>query len=492
MTLRADITVRNAGLLVILRVLAVASGFIYAALVPRAMGPQVYGQFALITGLSVWFEVASGLGITQVISRETASFVLRDDRRGLQGLFGSLLTLRLAAGTVATLGFFLLTRLWLQDIDTLTLSAVALTVVVQGVGATLYAFFLGLNRAARWGANDVLSRMIPLFFLLPGYFLGGLTGACLGLLVGEVVVVGIAAIWARPYLSWQGLRTHWDGLRPYLRFALGFYVGSMLTSLFQRSGEPLIRIFHGDYAEVAFFGIAYSGYSVTEALIPQLTLSFAPFLTSLLARDERERVSRWAGRLLQWIGIVGVLAVGGAFLIADDVVSVVFGPEFAAVGIALVPLALTLLPQALGAVSRLMAVVFDRPGEAARASLLRLVLLWAAGPVLAARLGGLGASLAVLAAVTGYAAYFGWRMRRVVNFPLSRWLLTLVPGLLFLPLVPLRGAAALNFALFAVFAAAYLGVLFAFRLVSRAEVDSALQVLRLRRRPAEAPPFEPL
>jgi O-antigen/teichoic acid export membrane protein len=491
MNVRADSTVRNAGLLVILRVLAVASGFIYAALVPRAMGPQVYGQFALITGLSVWFEVASGLGITQVISRETAPLALRDDRRGLQALFGSLLSLRLAAGTVATLGFFLLTRLWLQDIGTLALAAVALTVVVQGVGATLYAFFLGLNRAARWGANDVLSRMIPLLFLLPGYWLGGLTGACLGLLVGEMVVVGVAAVWARPYLSWQGLRTRWDGLRPYLRFALGFYVGSMLTSLFQRSGEPLIRVFHGDYAQVAFFGIAYSGFTVTEGLIPQLTLSFAPFLISLLGGDERERVSRWAGRLLQWIGIAAALAVGGAFLIAADVVEFVFGPEFAPVGIVLVPLALTLVPQGLGAVSRLIAVVFDRPGEAARASLLRLVLLWAAGPFLASRLGGLGASLAVLAAVTGYAAYFGWRMRRVANFPLARWVLTLVAGLLFVPLLPLRGSAALNIALFALFAAAYAGVLFAFRLVSRAEVESAFQILRLRRRPAEALPLDP-
>jgi O-antigen/teichoic acid export membrane protein len=484
-SLRAETTVRNAGHLVVLRVLAIASGFLFAALVPRAMGPSVYGQFALITGLSVWFEVASGLGITQVISRETQPYGVRGDLRGLQGFFGSLLTLRLAAGSVTTLAFFLLTRLWLPEIDSLSLAAVAATIAVQGVGTTLYAIFLGLNRAGRWGLNDLLSRLIPLVFLLPGYAAAGLPGACLGLLMGEVAVVGIAALWARPYLSREGLRANWSSLRPHLRFALGFYTGSMLTSLFQRSGEPLIRIFQGNYAEVAFFGVAYAGYAAVEALIPQVTMSFAPFLMSLGPQDAADRVARWGERLLRWMGISAVLVVGGSVLMAEDLVSLVLGSDYAPVATYLLPLAVALVPQVVGSISRMMAIVYDRPGEAVRASLLRLVLLWAVGPALAARLGGLGAGLAVLAATTGHAVYYAWRMRKVIRVPLSRWALSLAVGAVLLPLAAFRGAALQNVALMGLFTAAYLAALFALRLVSREELASALRVLRLRMQAAE-------
>ena len=93
-----------------------------------------------------------------------------------------------------------------------------------------------------------------------------------------------------------------------------------LPSLFQRSGEPLIRIFQGNYAEVAFFGVAYAGYAAVEALIPQVTMSFAPFLMSLGPQDAADRVARWGERLLRWMGISAVLVVGGSGVMAEGLV----------------------------------------------------------------------------------------------------------------------------------------------------------------------------
>ncbi|MGH2627428.1 MAG: hypothetical protein ACRDHY_12345 [Anaerolineales bacterium] len=480
MTLRADATVRNAGLLIGLRGLALAGGFVYAALVPRTMGPQAYGQLALVTSLAVWFELASGLGIGQVIARETPSFRLRQDAVGLQSFFGSLVTLRAASGMVAALVYFALTRIWLREIDLIVLVAVAGTVVVQSVGGTLYSFFLGLNQAARWGANDVLSRWVPILFLVSGYSLGGLPGACVGLLAGEIIVAAIALGWARSYLSWSGLRASWVGLGPHVRFALGFYTSTVILAFFQRSGEPMVRIFTGDYTQVGYFGLAYAAYSAAEAVIPQVTMAFAPFLTALQLQGDPERVARWAERLARWLGAVGIAAVAGAFLLGEDLVPAIFGEDFGPVAIYLVPLALTLLPQAIGAVARMLAVVYDRPGEVVRASVLRLALLWAVGPILVTRLGGAGAALAVFLAVTAYAVYLAWRMRPAARYPLTRWGLTVALGFSFVPLVFLRSTWWVNLGLFAAFLAGYTAVLLVLRLISPDEVRSGVGVIRSR------------
>lgn len=482
MTLRADVTVRNAGLLILLRGLTLAGGLVYAALVPRTMGPPAYGQFALVTTLAVWFELASGLGAGQVIARETPTFWMGQDRVGLQRFFGSLVTLRLASGLVAATVFFVLTRIWLREIDPLILTAVAVTLFIQSLGGTVYAFFLGMNQAARWGANDVLRRWVPIAFVVYGYSHRGLLGACLGLLAGEAIVALLALWWARPHLSLSGLRASWRGLARHAPFALGFYASTMILAFFQRSGEPLVRIFSGDYAQVAYFGLAYAAYSAAEAMIPQVTMAFAPFLAALELRGDSERVARWAERLTRWLGVLSAAAIAGSFLIGEDLVPAVFGEEFKPVAVFLIPLALTLLPHGIGAVARMLAVVYNRPGDVVRASILRLVVFWAVGPFLVMRMGGAGAALAIFLAALGYALYLAWRMQLASRYTLTRWGLIVALGLSFVPLVLLRSAWWTNLGLYVAFLSGYTALLLGLGLVSTQEVRLAAQVIRQRKK----------
>ena len=69
MTPSAQKTVRNVGWLFCQKVIQVVSGLLFALLVPRNMGPQVYGQYVLLYSLGLWFVVAANLGFTQVLSR---------------------------------------------------------------------------------------------------------------------------------------------------------------------------------------------------------------------------------------------------------------------------------------------------------------------------------------------------------------------------------------------------------------------------------------
>jgi len=39
-----------------------------------------------------------------------------------------------------------------------------------------------------------------------------------------------------------------------------FYVSDLVLSGFERSGEALVRAMCGDYAQVGFFGVAYSAF----------------------------------------------------------------------------------------------------------------------------------------------------------------------------------------------------------------------------------------
>ena len=56
-------TVRNASLILLQRGAQTVGGVGFALLVPRLMGPEQYGRYALVTSVAFWLALVSGLGL---------------------------------------------------------------------------------------------------------------------------------------------------------------------------------------------------------------------------------------------------------------------------------------------------------------------------------------------------------------------------------------------------------------------------------------------
>jgi O-antigen/teichoic acid export membrane protein len=479
MIIEARATVRNAGLLVAQQGVNLASALCFATLAPRLMGPEVYGRYALVTSLSLWFVAASGLGFAPMVGRYIPQFA--PEGAHLRLFFGRLLTTRLLTGAVAAGLYLLLTTLWLRDLDPLVLATMAGVIAVQALSQLYFSLFLGLNQAARWGMETVIRGWASLILMLPGFYLGGLRGACLGLLLAELVVFSTGAWWARASLAWHRPRADLRGLAPYFRFWSIFFVTDLLFTAFQYSGPSMVRAISGDYAQVAYFGAAFSVYRLIASLLPQLTLSFAPLLLSLLAAGQTQAIQDWVERLLKALALVGVLIVFGVLLLGDDLVPAVLGAAYRPVVANLLPLSLTALALGLINVMRLLAVVYDQPGVVAKASGLRLVTFWGLGLPLVTWLGGVGGCLAVLIASVVSGMVATWRMRPVSGAcSLRSWAFIIALGGLFLPLVWLRGSLAVNAVLYGLFVAGYATLLLAGRAITPGEIAAIWQAVGLK------------
>jgi O-antigen/teichoic acid export membrane protein len=474
----AQITVRNVGLLLAQRGANVAGGMLIALLLPRLMGPDLFGRFSLMTSLSLWFVIFSSLSSAQLMSRFVPQMSLANDIAGLKKFLGNLLTARLTNGLLAAATYLLFTVLWFRELDTLALIFIAISVCAQTSGKLLFAFFLGLNQAARWGMGEILRQWLSLILLVPGFYFGGLRGACLGLMVAELGVVGVGIWWAAPYLSWSNLRLDRGYLSPYWRFSLSFFASNLLLTISMLSGELLVRLASGDYVQVAYFGLAYKAYLVATLAFWQPTMAFAPLVSSLRTQDKAEEIKRWIERLLKCMATLAVIATFGALLLGHDLVPLVFGSSYQLVADNLWPLMLALLPLALSNVARLLALTYDRPGIALQASAIQIASFWGAGLPLIAWKGSFGGCLSVLVATFLYSGYFTWRMRSVVGYSLRQWGLAVLPGVLFLPLLWLRASLQVNVLWFSVFLVGYVGLLFALRIFTPVELTSMRQVLR--------------
>ncbi len=471
-------TIRNAGLLMAQRVLHVAGATLFAAIVPRLLGPAEFGRFALLTSVSMWFVLLSGMGAVSMMTRAVPRLVAARDEDGLRRLATSLVALRAATGACSAAGFFLVATLVLGEPDLVAAALVAGSVFSRTVGNLGFALLLGLNDAARWGIGDLVRRWLILLLVPAGFLAHGLRGAFFGLLGAEMFVLAWGLWWTRTYLRRDALDISRKHLGPILRMGGLFAAGNLLLTLTQRSGETLVRFATGSFEEVGFFGAAYAVLLTVAHAMGQLTASLAPHLVGEFEQDRRAAIARWLERVLKYLVALAVFCVAGAAMLGPDLVPALMGVKFAPVAANLAVLTLILLPVAVGSVGRLQSLVLNRPGTIIAGAAIEFIAFWAIGFPLAARFGSFGAVAASLPASALYAWFVIARMRPALPFSLRPARRALAAAGIFVPLLLAAPAWPLNLLLYAAGAAAYAGLLLRLRVVTFAEIAELKRVVR--------------
>lgn len=473
-------TVRNAGWLVAQRGLHVVTATLFALLVPRLMGPDLFGRYALLTSVSMWFALLGGLGAVSLMARAVPQFMAAGDAIGLRKLVTSLLALRASNGVVTAIAYLLVIALAIGERDLVAAGFVAGAVFTRTIANLCFSLFLGLNQAARWGFGDLLRRALTLAGVLAGFPLAGLRGACFGFLAANVAVLVVGLIGARPYLDWSLVTLRRSYLTPFLRTGTSYAAGNLLLSLAHHSGETVVRLATASYAQVGYFGAAYSIYLTGANAFWQGTIAFGPLLVTQFHAGQTAAVGRWLERLLKWMVVVASVTCLATLLVGDDLVPLVLGAEFRPVTGSLWPLSLALYGLAVASVGRLGALVADRPGLSGVAAGAELAAVWALGPPLAVRYGAAGMSAAALAGTLVYAVVITGAARRAVRYSPRAALHAAALGLPFAGLWFLRGGWPVNAALFVVASAGYAGLLWWRGVVTAEEMASLRGVLRRR------------
>jgi O-antigen/teichoic acid export membrane protein len=472
----AQITLRNVWFLATQRGFYFIIAFLFALLVPRMMGPKIFGQYALVTSLALWFTVLSTTGFTQVIGRFVPHLAL-SDQEAMQRFLGTLLAWRLAAGILAATLYVVFGLLWLHELDFLVLVIMAGIVFIRAVSTLIFAIFLGLNKAALWGLGENMRGWISLTFLLAGFYLAGLRGACLGLLFAELALLALALQWARPYLCRPGFWLDRGAMASYFRFGLIFFASQLLQAAFNNGGEALVRAVSGDYIQVSYYGLSFSIFIAIALIISQFTMAFAPMLGILLSQGDTEAVNMWAEKLVKWFAMGGVVVFFSILLLGDDLVSLVLGGAYRPVAASLLPMMLSLFAQALINVGCLLALIFDRPRQALYTSGIGLIAFCILGIPSIARWGSLGGCIAMLAASVLSAVYLTFRMREVARYSLAKYAVVIGLGSLFLPLWWVRSSWLSNVALYAAFVIAYGALLFLLRVITPNEIAAGWRAI---------------
>jgi O-antigen/teichoic acid export membrane protein len=440
------------------------------------MGPAVYGRYALLTSVSMWFALLSGLGAVSLITRDIPQFTASGDIAGLRKLVTNLPAFGAGTAVVSATAYFVIIVFALGERDLVAAAFVAGAVFAQTVGNLCFSLFLGLNRAARWGMGELLRRWLTTVFTLVGYPMAGVRGACFGYLAANLVVLAVGLAQAAPYIRWSTFDPTRRYLSPYLKSGTYFAAGNLLLALVHRSGETLVRLSTGDYVEVGYYGAAFSIYLTGANALWQFGISFAPYLVTSLQRGDTTAVT-WVERLLKSMTIVAAVSTLAVVFVGPDLVPLVLGRAYQRVVWNLMPMTLALFTLSIGCIGRLVSLALDRPGVAAKAAAIELAAFWTIGSIAAAFGGSFAASVAALFGSALYAIYITSRMRRDLAYSVAGAMKAGGLASVVAPLVLLKAQWPVNTMLFVVAALVYAVLLVRLRM-TMLEIAAVGRLLR--------------
>lgn len=465
MTTEARKMGRNLSLISLNKVVQLFGGVLWAVIIPRWLGPEAYGQFALAMSISLLLWWAGDFGGLEVFGRFMPG--LKEKKpEDAQQLFSQTFILRLIVALLLIPFMLVVGPLiadWLRGWPSFL---IALAAGIHIISWTSYHTLYAQNEMGKWSVETSwrLMTQLPLVLLVGAY---GLTAQMGAYAFNEIIFLALAVFWTLAWFKRGAFKPHLGFLRPYMRMGLGFWATNVGIILLMRTGTVLVQLYTGDPVQVSYYDLAFVVFFLIFTVIDQLTRAFLPTVSEFKEGGQQDRMGRWLQVVTSWGVALALLAVVGVQYTADWIMPFILGSDYGDSAAVLRVMLLALPALVLVGVGTVATAV----RESARAKLIAIaigtVVFWAASPILTPRYGAVGTAGALTLGLTVYALALFAQVRRDLQL---HWAALAAIFLLSLPLLALTPLATSNillaFALFAVVALLYLGLCLALKLLS--------------------------
>ena len=477
MTTEARTMGRNLSLITINKVIQLMGGALWALIVPRWMGPDHYGRFALAMSLSLLLWWVGDLGGLEVFGRHIPPLLEKDPERARE-LFGQSFLVRVGIALTLPLVMLVVGPMIAPWLSGWPAALVGVAAGLHIISWTSYHLLYAKKEMGKW-ATELSWRLmtqLPLVLLAGKY---SLTAQMAAYTANEVIYLAIALWWTRDWFRWRYLRPRLGFLKPYVRMALGFWATNVGLILLFRTGTVMVQVLTGDSAQVSFYDLALTVFFLVYTIIDQLIRSFLPTVTEFHEGGQQERVGRWLQTLTRWGAALAVVAVIGVQYTADWILPLILGHAYGEAATVLRVMLLSLPALVLVGVGTVAAAVHQSPRVKLIAIAVGAITFWASALYVTPRFGAVGAAWALTLGLNIYALLLFSQVRHALRFPWRKLIALLLLGV---PFLFLRGFVAGDFwlALGASVLAAvvYLGIGVATGLLTTDFVEMARGVFR--------------
>lgn len=366
-----------------------------ATLVPRALGPDAYGRFAVPLTIVTLGSLAMSLGGPTLLARYVPA-APSHEQLGLARAIGARLArgraLQLAAVVAAATVASLVAPEQLPVMDT----AIVVVALVLGVAASVALQVpLGLGRTAPWAVRYPIQNTVLIIAVLVLHRSTVVDGGRVAILLATVVTAGFAAAVLWPIVSVRAAPVPIpEGA---LRFGALHAAGAALLQVVHRGGVVLVAVVAGASTEAGHTALATGvGLGVTYAVLQAFTVSLPHLTGPEAATGDAERGLRRLATALLAVLLPTALALAVGL---DRLVPTVFGDDYDEAVAAFGPVLAIVVLAPLGSLLVQAAAIRLRPEVALANGLTAAAAFVAVGVAAVPGWGAVGGTSAALAGI---------------------------------------------------------------------------------------------
>lgn len=298
-----------------------ALGLVTHAILARAVGPADYGILGFAIAVISYFGVIAALGIDTWATREIAA-----DPTRVREVTGTATALRLSLSAVSFVAVIILISLWDRG------PIVRAVVLIQGASLFIAALsfdfaFQGLERMEAVARRQVLSAILALAGVAASLNLGGDIVAVAAVLQCAAVAAALVMIWeftravGLPVIG-RGILTTW---RRIIRETAPMAVTGLLVTLYAYIDIVMLGFLRTS-AEVGLYSASVRILTIGLVVSTVLRTAILPVLARLHGSPDERREA--GAHNATFVTTAGGLAAAGGFVLAPDILTLIYGNDF--------------------------------------------------------------------------------------------------------------------------------------------------------------------
>jgi O-antigen/teichoic acid export membrane protein len=311
----------NVSALAVGQIVSMALGFVTHAILARTVGPSDYGVLGFAIAVLSYFGIAASLGTDSWAGREIASH-----RGATRQILNTILSLRLALAVLSAFGVIVFIMAWHPDSLTTTMVLIqAISLFTAAV--TLDFAFQGVERLDAVARRQSLSSLIALAGVTSVLTLGGGIIAASAMFQAAALISTLVMLWEFSRIA---------GLPRFSREVISEWRRILAESAPLAITVVVITVYL--YIDIVMLGFLRPGAEVghyvaaTRILVVGLVVAsvlrtaVSPVLTRLQSSPvERAEIGSHHARI---VAAFGGLAAAGGFVLAPEILEIVFGAQF--------------------------------------------------------------------------------------------------------------------------------------------------------------------
>jgi len=292
--------------------------------IARFFGDVDYGKFAFAISFAGLFIILIDLGTRLVVTRDIST-----NKEKASNYLYNLFLLKVVSSFFTFILIFLIINLLNYPKDTTYAIYIAsLIIIFDSLNQSIYSFFQAFQRMEYPAGLKVIRTIIRFSITLPLLFLGyGLLPVLFVYLLTQVIGFILALITFRVKISQFSFKFDYSLIKYFLRKGFPFLLASAFVLIYFRIDITMLSIMKGD----AVVGWYQSAYNLIDGLIT-IPIAFSGALFPVAAiyyKTNKNKLIQLYNNATKFISLLSFPLAFGVSLLADNIILLIYGEEYA-------------------------------------------------------------------------------------------------------------------------------------------------------------------